>query len=139
MFDLLFIQQTQLILKVIRFTATSAGGYSVKVFDGSCLHDSRSGAVDATGSLLAGVSYTITNCNTPPPCASTLTLVSTTDDISSGIITKEANATTGIITATNKITGTANVTYRAGKSITLDAGFKADNGTVFKTEFGGCN
>jgi hypothetical protein len=73
------------------------------------------------------------------PCVTALTITSTTDDISSGTITKEANATTGTITATNKITGTANVTYRAGKSITLDAGFKADNGTVFKTEFGGCN
>jgi trimeric autotransporter adhesin len=73
------------------------------------------------------------------PCSASLTLVSTTDDISSGTTTKEANATTGTITATNKISGTAKVTYRAGKSISLNAGFKADNGTVFKTEFGGCN
>lgn len=75
----------------------------------------------------------------PPPCAGLLTLVNPTDNYSSGIITKEANATTGEIAATNLITGTAKVTYRAGKSITLNAGFKADNGTVFKTEFGGCN
>ena len=75
----------------------------------------------------------------PPPCSTSLALASTTDDYSSGTIIKEANATTGTITASNKITGTANVTYRAGKSIMLDAGFKADNGTVFKTEFGGCN
>jgi surface protein len=72
-------------------------------------------------------------------CQTALTLQSTVDDVSSGTIIKEANATTGTITATNKITGTANVIYRAGKSITLDVGFKADNGTVFKTEFGGCN
>jgi hypothetical protein len=68
-----------------------------------------------------------------------MTLVSPGDDISSGILIKEANASTGVIIATNKITGTANVTYKAGKSITLEAGFKADAGTVFKTEFGGCN
>jgi hypothetical protein len=99
-------------------------------------------------SITPSVPYVPTTLNTsnftfsltcPSPCATTLTLISTTDDISSGTTTKEANATTGTITATNKISGTANVTYRAGKSITLDAGFKADNGTVFKTEFGGCN
>jgi hypothetical protein len=74
------------------------------------------------------------------PCPNSILLSNTgIDDISSGVIIKEANATTGTITATNKITGTANVTYRAGKSITLNAGFKADNGVVFKTEFGGCN
>ena len=73
------------------------------------------------------------------PCLSIRNLVSTTDDYSSGTTVKEANSTTGTITATNKITGTANVIYRAGKSIILEAGFKADNGTVFKTEFGGCN
>ncbi len=75
----------------------------------------------------------------PPPCAGLLTLVNPTDNYSSGIITKEAHATTGTIEATNKVTGTAKVTYRAGKSITLNTGFKADNGVVFKTEFGGCN
>ncbi len=75
----------------------------------------------------------------PPPCGTIVVLQSTADDYSSGTVTKEANATTGTITATNKITNTAKVTYRAGKSITLNAGFKADNGTVFKTEFGGCN
>jgi hypothetical protein len=75
----------------------------------------------------------------PPPCAGTITLASPTDDISTGTVVKEVNASTGTISATNKITGTANVTYRAGKSITLDVGFKADNGTVFLTQFGGCN
>lgn len=72
-------------------------------------------------------------------CLSLLNLISPTDDISNGTIIKEANSTTGTIEATNKLTSTANVTYRAGKSITLNAGFKADNGVVFKTEFGGCN
>jgi hypothetical protein len=75
----------------------------------------------------------------PPPCPTSLTLESTADDYSNGILIKEANASTGVIVATNKITNTANVTYRAGKSITLNAGFKADNGVVFRTEFGGCN
>ncbi|MCP9768786.1 hypothetical protein EGI22_12740 [Lacihabitans sp. LS3-19] len=75
----------------------------------------------------------------PPPCATSMTLASTAHDISSGILIKEVNASTGVIIATNKITGTAIVTYKAGKSITLEPGFKADNGVVFMTEFGGCN
>ena len=75
----------------------------------------------------------------PNPCPSLRNLVSPMDDISSGTVIKEANAVSGTITATNLITGTAKVTYRAGKSITLNPGFKIDNGTVFKTEFGGCN
>lgn len=74
-----------------------------------------------------------------PPCLTANILNSTNDDISNEVIVKEANAITGTISATNKITGNANVTYRAGKSISLEPGFKADNGVVFKTEFGGCN
>jgi hypothetical protein len=75
----------------------------------------------------------------PPPCAGLLNLQSPADDYSVGILIKETNANSGIIVATNKITNTAKVTYRAGKSILLEPGFKADNGVVFKTEFGGCN
>ncbi|MCP9762416.1 3-coathanger stack domain-containing protein [Lacihabitans soyangensis] len=76
------------------------------------------------------------------PCVAILALSSSnspSDDITSGTVVKEANVNSGTISATNKITGTSNVTYRAGKSIQLDPGFKADNGVVFKTEFGGCN
>lgn len=75
----------------------------------------------------------------PHPCSTIVVLQSTADDYSTGTIIKETNATTGTIEATNKLTSTANVTYRVGKSITLNAGFKADNGVVFKTEFGRCN
>ena len=74
----------------------------------------------------------------PPPCPTSLTLVSTADDYSGGLLIKEANAATGTILATNKISGTANVTYQA-KSINLNAGFRAENGTVFKAQVGGCN
>jgi|GEM_PF-4770758 len=72
------------------------------------------------------------------PCPTSLTLASTADDYSGGILVKEANASAGIILATNKIAGTANVVYQA-KSIVLDAGFTAGNGTVFKAQVGGCN
>lgn len=74
----------------------------------------------------------------PPPCATSLTLVSTADDYSNGILIKETNAQTGIIVATNKITGSAHVTYLAGKSIHLEPGFSATNGTVFLAQKGGC-
>lgn len=74
----------------------------------------------------------------PPPCATSLTLVSTTDDYSSGVLIKETNSQTGIVVATNKITGTARVTYLAGKSVTLNPGFVANNGTVFTAQKGGC-
>lgn len=73
------------------------------------------------------------------PCPTNLLLVSTADDYVTGTTTKQANATTGNIMATNKITGSANVTYQAGKSITLNPGFSVNSGTVFKTQFGGCN
>ncbi len=76
---------------------------------------------------------------TANPCLQTLTLTSTIDDISSGTVIKQAAQINGIIMATNKITGNAtNVTYQANQ-INLNAGFNADNGTVFKVEIGGCN
>ncbi len=50
--------------------------------------------------------------------------------------------TTDTITANNQISGSANVVYRSGKSIVLDAsngGFTVNSGTVFKAEIVGCN
>jgi hypothetical protein len=82
-------------------------------------------------------------CDTSGPivCPSNLTLSSAntpTDDLSTGTTTKQASsANGGKITATNKITGNANVLYQA-RSIELNEGFKADNGTIFKAEVGGC-
>jgi Bacterial Ig domain/Ig-like domain CHU_C associated len=82
----------------------------------------------------ATVTFNIVSCPTTLALSSTNT---PSDDISTGTILKQVNSTSGTITATNKITGTAKVTYQA-KSIQLNAGFKADNGTVFKAEVGGC-
>ena len=84
---------------------------------------------------------TSTTVTVNPPCPTSLVLSSTnnpTDDASSGTILKQANAATGNIAATNKITGIANVTYEA-KSIQLNPGFRADGGTVFLVQVGGCN
>ena len=75
-------------------------------------------------------------------CGTALMLQSAIDDYNSGTTLKKTNET---ITARNKITGSAIVTFRSNKSITLEAGtsmspgFKADVGTVFKAEIGGCN
>jgi hypothetical protein len=46
--------------------------------------------------------------------------------------------TASSITATNWVTS-GNVLYQAGTSIMLNPGFKADNGTVFTAQTGGCN
>ncbi|MFC3811281.1 3-coathanger stack domain-containing protein [Lacihabitans lacunae] len=75
----------------------------------------------------------------PPPCTTSLTLQSTADDYSSGIVLKEVSNTTGIMEAANKITGNAKVTYIAGRSVILKPGFTAANGTVFLVEMGGCS
>lgn len=73
------------------------------------------------------------------PCPTTLSLVSPTDNIASGNITKQASAANGKITATNFVTGSGTkATYQA-KAIELNAGFKADTGTIFRAETGGCN
>lgn len=85
--------------------------------------------IDASGTLGGG--------GGPNPCPSLLTLVSTADDYSSGTITKQAAVAGGKIEATNLIAGSANVTYEAN-SIELKPGFRADNGTVFKAQVGGC-
>lgn len=71
-------------------------------------------------------------------CASSIVLQSTADDYSNGIINKKASAISGDISASNTITGTANVQYEALK-IFLNPGFTAETGTVFVATVGGCN
>lgn len=73
-------------------------------------------------------------------CPTTLPLSSTnspSDNFNAGVHKRQASYYNGTITATNKITGTANVNYFA-KKIELNAGFKAENGTVFNAQVGGC-
>ena len=64
---------------------------------------------------------------TASPCGNYLTLASPTDDLNSST-TKKAVVS---ITASNKI-NTGNVEYKAGNFILLEAGFKTENGAVFK-------
>jgi hypothetical protein len=72
------------------------------------------------------------------PCNQIITLVSPADDVNGGNVSKATNFT---ITANNKITNNAQVSLKAGKSITIDGTngvFIAESGTVFKAEIEGC-
>jgi large repetitive protein len=72
------------------------------------------------------------------PCPLTLTLASTVDDVPAGIVSKIASQNPGgNISATNKVTGSANVYYTA-RVIDLNPGFLASPSAVFKAEPGGC-
>lgn len=66
----------------------------------------------------------------------TLTLVSPANDINTNAGIRQAAQS---ITATNKLTSPAVVTYRAGNAITLNPGFEARNGVTFLARMGGCN
>ena len=90
------------------------------------------------GCISNASTVTTVTVNIAGPCQSQVILVSNTDDIASGVQLKQARATNGSIQASNKISGNAIVTYQS-KSIQLSPGFKADSGTVFKAEIGGCN
>lgn len=67
---------------------------------------------------------------------SNIVLISPTDNINSNVGTKQAAQ---IIAATNKVFTPANVIYRAGNAIELNAGFEAQSGTVFTAQIGSCN
>lgn len=101
-------------------TVTTPGTYSVSVINGN-------GCTNAATTVVSHGSI-----------AALETLSSPTDDYASGVILKTASSVNGKISATNKITGTANVSYKA-QNLELNPGFKADNGTVFLAEIGGCN
>ena len=107
-------------------TVTTAGTYNATCTVNAC-------------TSISSNSIIITDNGVCPPCPQTLTLQSPADDYSSVKIIKETNATTGTITATNKISSNANITYRAGKNITLNPTFQTQSGSIFKAEIGGCN
>jgi uncharacterized delta-60 repeat protein len=71
------------------------------------------------------------------PCTTeTLILVNASDNYPNAAL---PNPQIGkIITATNRINPTANVTYRSSSSITFEPGFQANIGAVFRTEISGC-
>ncbi|RYU95892.1 SprB repeat-containing protein [Emticicia agri] len=64
-----------------------------------------------------------------------INLISPTDNYTQGTVLQQTN---NKITATNKVFPGARATYKAGKSIELNEGFRADNGSNFKAEIEGC-
>jgi len=84
-----------------------------------------------------------TRLNKSNPCQTVMMLVAPYDNKSAGTTVFGKTET---ITATNQITGTANVTFKASKFIELkptnptdgSAGFKVDAGTVFNAYITGC-
>jgi hypothetical protein len=84
-----------------------------------------------------GVSWRFTFGNSPtvPPCPPTLTLTnSIADNISSGTVLKSAQNN---LRASNVVSGNAKVTYQSN-FILLQEGSRAEPGTVFKAQIGGC-
>jgi hypothetical protein len=98
---------------------TIAGTYYIKA-------TSANGCVD-----IKPVVVIITN-----NCPDNLVLVSPSDDQSGTGVVKKAGMT---IIATNKVSSGANVSYQAGKSITLNPGTEISNASVFKAEIKGCD
>lgn len=84
------------------------------------------------GTTSGSANVVITNCT------QNLTLTNPIDNIDQGEVIHQASSINGKIQASNLISGTANVIYQA-KSIELNPSFKAEMGTVFKAEIGGCN
>lgn len=73
------------------------------------------------------------------PCLQTVNLVAPANNITSGTTTIQAASSNGKIIASNIVSGnTTKATYQA-KSIELNQGFKADTGTTFRAEVGGCS
>lgn len=73
------------------------------------------------------------------PCPSILSYQNPTDNFTSTPNPSLKKASVSI-TATNQISGNGtNVSYQAGNKVELNAGFKAENGTVFMAQIAGCN
>lgn len=72
-------------------------------------------------------------------CHQSLTLNHPFNDIVAGGQTIQTMATGGSINAANQINGTGTMATYQSAAINLSPGFKADKGTVFKAETGGCN
>ena len=89
--------------------------------------------VRGTGRAFFDISNNNFTITAESPCPSTLEL---TTNITSGTNTFKALQT---IVASNKVMSPAIVNYQAGNSISLNAGFEAQNGAVFSALIGGCN
>jgi hypothetical protein len=74
------------------------------------------------------------------PTMSAVTVNPLNSNVLQNILTgTKINKAVQTLSANNKIIAPANVSYQAGKAISLNAGFEANNGSVFKAEIKGCN
>jgi Concanavalin A-like lectin/glucanases superfamily len=98
------------------------------------------GAIDDVGVYNVGLTtpqilalYCSSSIN---PNTLNLTGVAATNQTSSQYIIAPPTSPLGQI---NIINSGTNIIYKAGKAISLNSGFKANSGSVFKAEIGGCN
>lgn len=127
----------------IKWYSAATGGTllstSTTLVDGSTYYASQT----INGCEGARLAVTVTLDGEGSPCPQTLTLVNPTDNVATGTTTfRAANS----ITASNIISGSANVTMKAGKKIELKPStngngttFEATNGTVFVASIEGCD
>lgn len=81
-----------------------------------------------------------TNCKSIRVATNQVTVVPLTNSVTTNISTGTSLIqATQTIDATNKIISSANVTYKAGNSISLNTGFEAQTGSVFLAQIQGCN
>ncbi|MFD2522350.1 3-coathanger stack domain-containing protein [Emticicia soli] len=71
-------------------------------------------------------------------CQSAISLINPKDNYTTGTILHETNSSHGEITANNRISNNARVTYSSGRSVLLNPGFYASNTGVFTAEIKGC-
>lgn len=80
------------------------------------------------------------NCKSSRVATNQVTILPIINSISANISTgTSVLQATQTIDATNKIISPANVTYKAGNSISLNTGFEAQAGSVFLAQIQGCN
>jgi hypothetical protein len=81
-----------------------------------------------------------TNCKSARVATNQVTVVLLTNSVTSNISTGTSILqATQTINASNKIISPANVTYKAGNSVSLNTGFEAQTGSVFMAQIQGCN
>lgn len=121
-------------------TATTSGSISASIPMGLAVGKGYKLRVVSSNPTLIGevdvAEFEITE-ECPAPCSTSVVLVNPINNSSSGNLTVEAKEITGKITANNKYSGSAKVTFKAAV-IELNPGFTADSGTVFRAEIGGC-
>ena len=123
-------------------TTTTAGTIAANIPNETTLSDNcQIRVISSTPSVTNTDGKTFKLVPTCPPYKGLITLLHPANNILSGNITKYASATNRSIYFKHQITYKAMVqeaTYQA-RSVLLSAGFRADSGTVFKAEIGGCN